>query len=73
MKNYKLEKCPLCGRLPVIIDDQGIGDVYCKHCHYAYLGILYTPMFHFSGKYGIKKKQAIKHWNDYAINSKVMK
>lgn len=72
MKNYNLEHCPICGRLPVITGDDGIGDVYCKHCHIAYLGILYTPRFHYSGKWHIKKRQAINNWNDYAINCKVM-
>lgn len=73
MKNYNLEHCPICGRLPVITDDQGIGDIYCKHCGIVYDKIIRTPMFHYSGKFCTTKKQAINKWNEYARNCTVMK
>lgn len=73
----KLEKCPFCGSEAAIYDfvdkdgPHGIGDVCCSKAHPLKDGVPCSmKIFHYSGKCGRSKKQAIKNWNDYCNNEK---
>lgn len=63
----KINKCKYCGCLPVITDDHGIGDIYCPNgCGHTRIinGYCVIDRFHFSGKFCIKKRDALRKWNE---------
>ena len=75
-KNERLYSCPVCGAEADIYDFvnddgsiHGIGDVGCKkeleNKIETEKNICGAKKFHYSGKFGITKKEAIGMWNEY--------
>ena len=57
--------CKYCGCVPAITDDHGIGDVFCPNCCPPAVceRTHEDQRFHFSGKFNVSKKMAIRMWN----------
>lgn len=82
-KNESLKQCPVCG-LNADIQDfantlgmvDGIGDVGCPNSlehKYDRNSPCGTKIFHYSGKFGVSKREAVGMWNEYVTLYNEMK